>query len=69
MFDASLTGIGLRVFNLDDRVEDKLAFVMGFNTGFDFQGNFKFRNTMEFMAVVMGMVLLASAGIGHAGIG
>ena len=67
-YDASSTGIGLRIFSLDKKGAEKLTFVMGFDTDFDLKGNSKYQNTMEFTAVVMGMTLLASEGISHAGV-
>ena len=67
-FDASLTGIGLRIFEVDSEGEEVLIIVSGFETGFQLEGQARYQNTMEFTAVVMGIGFLVKEGITGAGL-
>ena len=67
-FDASLTGIGLRIFEIDNEGEEVLIIVSGFETGFLLGGQAKYQNTMEFLAVVMGIGLLVNEGVTGTGL-
>ena len=67
-YDSSLTGLGVRIFQLGGmgRREETLVIVAGLDTPFQLKGDSSFQNTMEFMAVVLGLGLLAKEGVHNA---
>jgi len=64
-FDASLVGIGIKIGELSGlgNANESLIMVAGIVTPFDLEGDSSFQNTMEFIAVIMALGLLASKGI------
>ena len=65
-YDGSLTGLGIRIFQLDSRGEETLKIVAEVNTPFCLQGESRYQNTMEFLAIVTGLALLKREGVSGA---
>jgi hypothetical protein len=65
-YDASLTGIGLVISYLDPITSWTILAVSAICLPFDLKGDSGFQNTVEFLAVVVGLACIASKGYsGH----
>ena len=67
-YDASLRGVGLVLFSIEDGVETMMK-AAKVALPYDLGSNAGFQNTVEFIAVVMGLGCLASLGVKDAAIG
>ena len=65
-YDASLTGIGVQIFSLDEDLNEDLRFAIGLDLDFGLESQSKYQNTMEFIAIVTGLGILAREGIHNA---
>jgi hypothetical protein len=65
-YDGSLTGLGIRIFELDSQGDETLKIAVGVNTPFGLRGEIWYQNTMEFWAIVAGLALVKREGVSGA---
>ena len=66
-YDASLEGLGLVIFKLEDE-EELLWKVVAVGLPYELEGNSSYQNTVEFIAVVLAFACLGTLGISNASI-
>ena len=64
-YDASLEGLGLVIFKLEDE-EELLWKVVAVGLPYELEGNSSYQNTVEFIAVVLAFACLGTLGISNA---
>jgi hypothetical protein len=62
-YDASLTGVGIILFELNRNKEEREWKVIQLDFDYDLKSQSKYQNTVEFIGVLLGMVALSLLGI------
>jgi hypothetical protein len=66
--DASLTGLGVRLFDVDPHGVETLRTVLSVTLPFDIRGRPEFQNTMELLGIVLGMAVAVTLGVRDTGV-
>jgi len=67
-YDASLTGVGVVIYQIDENRLEQEWKVIQYEFDFNLEGKSKYQNTVEFIALVLGVAGLVSLGINNASI-
>jgi ribonuclease HI len=67
-FDGSLTGIGVRLFDIQRNKEGILIGEFGYLTGINLEGDSSYQNAMELMALTAGVAIMVALGWREVGI-